>query len=186
MGAAMPKTDTNKSDSQSTLSKATAELKDDLTLLWAKLEGWQQDNYYIHSGYRSPSSSYRKSISSLTYLHNESVNIYTHLLGSLAFLVASIALYFFLAPRHATTASKTDVRVFACFFAGAVTCLGMSAAFHLFSNHSRAVQQLGNKLDYLGIVFLIWGSFIPSIYYGFGCHPALITRYWTMVRLPPP
>jgi hypothetical protein len=33
----------------------------ELTVLWHELEDWQQDNHYIHSGYRPASNSYRKS-----------------------------------------------------------------------------------------------------------------------------
>jgi predicted membrane channel-forming protein YqfA (hemolysin III family) len=36
-------------------------------------------------------------------------------------------------------------------------------------------------MDYIGIVFLIVGSFIPSIFYGFYCHPILQILYITMV-----
>jgi adiponectin receptor len=57
----------------------------------------------------------------------------------------------------------------------------MSATFHAISNHSPEVARWGNQLDYLGIVCLIWGSFVPSIYYGFLEDGALIVRYWTMV-----
>ena len=39
----------------------------------------------------------------------------------------------------------------------------------------------GNQLDYLGIVILMWGSTIPSIYYGFYCDPGLQKAYWTNV-----
>ena len=74
-----------------------------------------------------------------------------------------------------------DVFVFGCFFLGAIICLGMSATYHTISNHSHEVAQCGNKLDYLGIVFLIWGSFIPVLYYGFQKDPQLMYRYWTMV-----
>jgi adiponectin receptor len=73
--------------------------------------------------------------------------------------------------------------VFSCFFFGAVACLGMSATYHTISNHSHEVAVLGNKLDYLGIVFLIWGSFIPVLYYAFESEPALMRTYWAMVRL---
>jgi len=167
-------------DMPSTISEATTALKQDVTNLWSTLEHWQQDNHYIHTGYRPASSSYTKSLGSLSHLHNESVNIYTHLLGAMIFLLSSIPLFStHLTPPHA---DKRDVYVFAAFISGAVTCLFLSATFHTVSNHSRAVQQWGNKLDYLGIVFLIWGSFIPSIYYGFACHSRLITRYWTMVK----
>lgn len=124
---------------------------------------------------------YTKSLHSLGYLHNESVNIYTHLLGAVAALILSVVLYDSLRPRY-NTASHEDVVVFACFFAGAAACLGISGSYHTICNHSAEVSRWGNHLDYMGIVFLIWGSFIPSIYYGF-CRddPTLVVRYWTMV-----
>lgn len=34
----------------------------------------------------------------------------------------------------------------------------------------------------MGIIILIWGSFIPSVYYGFNSDPRLTKLYWTMVR----
>ena len=119
---------------------------------------------------------------SLGYIHNETVNIYTHLLGAVVALIMSGVLYSTLAPRY-ETATTEDIVVFGCFFAGAAACLGMSATYHTISNHSPEVARWGNQLDYMGIVFLIWGSFIPSIYYGFHDHSALVRRYWTMVRM---
>lgn len=156
-------------------------VKEELIVLWEKLPSWQQDNRFIVSGYRSASGSYRKSAASLGYLHNETINIYTHLLGSIAFAIGGFVLWSTIATRYKTATSE-DVYVFSCFFLGAVTCLGMSATYHTISNHSEVVSRFGNKLDYLGIVFLIWGSFIPSIYYGFSCSPEWISTYWTMVR----
>lgn len=44
------------------------------------------------------------------------------------------------------------------------------------------MNRLGNQLDYLGIVALIWGSMVPSVYYGFYCEPMLQNVYWAMVR----
>jgi adiponectin receptor len=152
-----------------------------LTYLYHELPIWLQDNPSIHTGYRSPSNSYRKSFHSLSYLHNESVNIYTHLFGSLAFLIISILVFRSIASGYSTSTSE-DVWVFACFFAGAIACLGMSATYHTISNHSHAVAKWGNQLDYVGIVALIWGSFVPIVFYGFQRNPELITRYWAMVR----
>lgn len=57
----------------------------------------------------------------------------------------------------------------------------MSATYHTISNHSLEVAKFGNQLDYLGIVFLIWGSFIPSIFYGFRDDVRLIQTYWAMI-----
>ncbi|PVH98703.1 HlyIII-domain-containing protein [Periconia macrospinosa] len=151
-----------------------------LTILWSDLPHWQRDNHYIHSGYRPSSNSYLKSVTSLTYLHNESVNIYTHLLGAVLSLFSSYTIYTTLAPRY-TSATREDVVVFSAFFLGAFACLGMSATYHTISNHSHAVAIWGNKLDYLGIIFLIWGSFIPVLYYAFQRDPHLMKTYAAMI-----
>jgi adiponectin receptor len=155
-------------------------IEDKLTYLWNEIAPWQQDNAYITSGYRPQSNSYAKSWKSLLYIHNETVNIYTHLLGAVAFFITSYFLYGELEPRY-ETASREDLWVFGCFFAGAVACLGMSGTYHTIQNHSHEVAVWGNKLDYLGIVFLIWGSFIPVLYYAFEEEPGLMKTYWTMV-----
>lgn len=157
-------------------------------LTWDDLPAWQRDNSFIQTGYRQASSSYRVSVASLAYLHNETVNIWSHLVGALFFLLVAVAggyaavfLEHEIARRYAT-ASRADVLVFACFFAGAVACLGMSATFHTLSNHSPAVARWGNKLDYAGIVLLIVGSYVPALYYGFWCHPELMVLYQSIVR----
>ena len=149
-------------------------------LHWNDLPHWQRDNQHIHQGYRPASFSYLVSFQSLCYIHNETVNIYTHLLPSLVSLPCSYWLYWELRPRY-ETASHHDVLAFACFFLGVVFCLGMSATYHTISNHSPMVARIGNALDYVGIVGLITGSFIPSMYYGFYCSPIFQRLYWGMV-----
>lgn len=168
---------------QDVKNKATAletKLEQKLTCLWHEIAPWQRDNAYITSGYRPQSNSYLKSWSSLLYLHNETVNIYTHLLAAIVFFFSSYFLYHELQPRY-QTASKEDVYVFSCFFAGAVACLGMSGTYHTISNHSHEVAVWGNKLDYLGIVGLIWGSFVPVLFYAFEEERGLRRGYWSMV-----
>ena len=167
-----------------TVKQAEKRIEEALLVLWDDLPSWQQDNHYIHSGYRPASGSFSKSFASLAYLHNESVNIYSHLIGAVIFSIAAGILYTQIKPRY-DTASSGDVLAFSCFFLGAALCLGMSATYHAISNHSQHVAKFGNKLDYVGIVFLITGSFIPSIYYGFYCQPQLQKTYWTMVSGTP-
>lgn len=48
-------------------------------------------------------------------------------------------------------------------------------------NHSHAVTSFCNRLDYLGILVLMWGAGIPTIYYGFFCNPNLRLIYWASV-----
>lgn len=162
--------------------QTAADVSDSILVAWNDLPDWQQDNQYILSSYRPASGSYQGSFDSLFYLHTESINIYSHLLGAVLFILTVPAAYTVLKPRY-EAASWQDVYVFSCFFASAIGCLGMSATYHMIMNHSREVSSFGNKLDYIGIVLLIWGSFIPSIYYGFACDPKYINVYWTMVRV---
>ena len=51
-------------------------------------------------------------------------------------------------------------------------------------NNSKEVAARCNKLDYLGILVLMWGAGIPTIYYGFYCNESLRWLYWTSVYLP--
>ncbi|TGO46001.1 hypothetical protein BCON_0351g00090 [Botryotinia convoluta] len=111
-----------------------------------------------------------------------SVNIYSHLFGSILFATLPFSLYRQIAPRYAT-ATIADIVVFSTFFFGVAICFLLSATFHLLANHSKRVNALGNQLDYLGVVILMWGSTIPTVYYGFYCDPAIQETYWTMISL---
>lgn len=138
------------------------------------------DNHYIKTGYRPASASFKRSFHSLTYLHNETINIWSHLLGAIVFLTISAFLYHVVAARY-PTATTSDILAFTSFFTGCAVCLGMSATYHAISNHSEEVAKFSNKLDYVGIVGLIAGSFVPSVYYGFWCSAAAQRTYWTMI-----
>ena len=156
------------------------------TVLWAwdELPDWRKDNHFIITGYRQTSNSYRGSFGSIFSLHNESINIWSHLLGAITFSTIGLLAYNFfeatVAPRYAS-ATGTDWFVFGCFFAGAFLCLGMSATYHALCNHSPSVAKWGNKLDYTGIVCLILGSYVPALYYGFFCLPRLMELYLSTV-----
>ncbi|KLU88860.1 hypothetical protein MAPG_07842 [Magnaporthiopsis poae ATCC 64411] len=170
-----------------TAKAAEAKVEHALLILWDELEEWRRDNAFIQRGYRRTSNSYRACAASLAYLHNESVNIWSHLLGAVFFSALGLWLlrrFFYAAVAVAVVvADKADVLAFACFFAGAFLCLGMSATFHAVINHSPGVAKWGNKLDYSGIVFLIVGSYVPALYYGFRCDPPLMRIYLSAVSL---
>ncbi len=148
--------------------------------LWEEIPSWQQDNEYILSGYRQATGSLKRCFQSLGYIHNETVNIYSHIIGAAIFLTAPVYTYRALYLRY-PLADQADIFVFSTFFYGVSTCFILSAIYHIISNHSPRVQKFGNQLDYLGIVILMWGSTIPSIYYGFYCDPRLQKIYWANV-----
>ncbi|KAJ4389712.1 hypothetical protein N0V93_007184 [Gnomoniopsis smithogilvyi] len=167
-----------------TVKSVEKKIESTLLLAWDDLDEWRRDNAFIISGYRPTSNSYRGSFSSIFSIHNESVNIWTHLAGSILFTTVGVAAFYFyeklIAPRY-SSATWTDTLVFGCFFAGAFLCLGMSATFHTLCNHSPEVAKWGNKLDYTGIVCLIIGSYMPAMYYGFYCLPELMEVYLSAI-----
>jgi len=129
------------------------------------LPKWLQDNDFIRQGYRPPLPSFWDCIKSIFSIHTETGNIWTHMLGCIAFLgVAS----FFLSCEDPEIRTE-DKMVFSAFFTGACVCLGLSTCFHTFLCHSEWAGQLFSKLDYVGIALLIMGSFVPWLYYSFYC-----------------
>jgi len=75
---------------------------------------WLQDNQYITSGYRSELS-VSTCCKSLFHIHNETINIWTHLLAFLGFFILS---YYTLA-YHLDSPTYVDYIIFGIFLAGA-------------------------------------------------------------------
>ncbi|EEY22891.1 hemolysin-III family protein [Verticillium alfalfae VaMs.102] len=106
-----------------------------------------RDNSFILSGYRDVSFSYWQCLQSTLELHNETVNIWSHALGSLWFLHQ----FFDDCIKDDTTALLTSDRfAIGMFDMSVALCFFFSAAFHTFSNHSRSVYRLSNQMDHLG------------------------------------
>ncbi|KAH7378547.1 mPR-like GPCR protein [Cadophora sp. MPI-SDFR-AT-0126] len=141
-----------------------------------------RDNDFIISGYRPAARSIQKSLKSLIQLHNETINIHSHLFGALLFLALPFIVCFDLFTHHSIGYSK-DILVFSTFFFGVAVCFFLSAGFHTFNSYSERIHKQGNQLDYLGIVILMWGSSIPFIFYGFYCDQKLQTLYWSIVSV---
>lgn len=131
---------------------------------WSEIPLWQQDNSYIHSGYVRETLSYVKTLASLTYLHNESVNIYTHLVPGVACFFSCFYLVNTVQEKFDSTTWK-DYAMFCVFLGGAACALSLSGCFHTLKSHSEGVMVFGNKLDYLGIIVLITASMISLLYY---------------------
>lgn len=130
------------------------------------LPRWLQDNDYLHKGHRPPLPSFSACFGSIFRIHTETGNIWTHLLGCVAFI--GVAIYFL--SRPAIEIQMQEKMIFGVFFIGAIVCLGFSFAYHTLYCHSEMVGKLFSKLDYCGIALLIMGSFVPWLYYSFYCH----------------
>ncbi|KAJ2156626.1 hypothetical protein IW143_002950 [Coemansia sp. RSA 520] len=149
-------------------------------LRWDELPAWMRDNHFIRDGYRHPTNSFRKCFASWLYVHNETGNIMTHVIGALAFLILSFTAARGLLHEFATVDWHDTVTLYA-FLCGAVGCMGLSALFHTVTCHSPGVQRAYNKCDYVGIVCLIVGSCVPIFCYMFYCHPKLKAAYLALI-----
>uniref|UniRef100_A0A1Y1MLP3 Adiponectin receptor protein n=1 Tax=Photinus pyralis TaxID=7054 RepID=A0A1Y1MLP3_PHOPY len=130
------------------------------------LPHWLQDNDYLKHGHRPPLPSFRDCFKSIFRIHTETGNIWTHLIGCIAFIC--IGAYFLVHPT--LEIQLQEKLLFGIFFIGAIVCLGFSFAFHTVCCHSEFVSLLFSKLDYCGISLLIMCSNVPWLYYGFYCH----------------
>ncbi|KAJ1958733.1 hypothetical protein GGI12_004663 [Dipsacomyces acuminosporus] len=124
---------------------------------------------YIITGYRRLCYSYRACIHSLTYVHNETGNILTHFLALAIFIGLAISTNYNLLPAAMSPgrASWCDYFVFYGYIFSACVCFTLSTLFHLFSCHSHNHHVAWLKCDFVGILILILGSFLPGLYYGY-------------------
>ena len=87
---------------------------------------WQQDNEYILSGYRPTSGSIWKSITSLLYINNQTINTYSHLVGCVIFIF--LPLYFYEhVYKYQQNAQAVDVLLISIYTTGVAICFAFSA-----------------------------------------------------------
>ena len=141
---------------------------------------WYQDNPNIRTGYRPVSNSNRLCFWSWTYIHNETFNIYSHLIPAVGFLLAQIYMEN-LVSVHFPNATAGDRIIFVFFLATATITLTLSFSYHTLMNHSIRISHLWLRLDYIGILVLTLGDFVSGIYLVFYCDPTLQKVYWTMI-----
>ena len=146
-------------------------------LKYDELPVWAQDNSYIHSHFRPSTHSYKDCLRSCFYMHNETGNIYSHLLATIWMIVLPIFLYPY-AKAHYPSADVDDWIVLGLFFLGGALCFGLSTVYHVFSSHSHAVHDVYLRLDLLGISTVTAGCFPPGVWYTFPCASRETKMFW--------
>jgi len=106
------------------------------------IPGWLQDNDFIISGHPMPTHSYKRSFRLWRCLHMETMNIWTHLLGSAAFVGAGITLH-----RSAISSrlnlTTGDKFAFGISLSAAALCFGLSTTFHTTESFLQHSPSLG-------------------------------------------
>ncbi|KAI8963108.1 hemolysin-III channel protein-like protein Izh2 [Daldinia sp. FL1419] len=149
-------------------------------LEWDHLPPWKQRGCeHLRTGYRPECASLWSCLYSWSYLHNETVNIFTHIVGAVIFLALPLYVFRTEIPPRYKVATAGDILVCSVYFLGVGICFTLSTVFHTFMCHSEAAYSLGVKLDYQGIILLIWGANIALIYYSMPCDLSSRIAYWT-------
>ncbi|KAK7203240.1 adiponectin receptor protein 1 [Myxozyma melibiosi] len=136
--------------------------------------GWRE-NPYICRGYRF-CATYSECVVSMFKVHNETCNIWTHIIGFVMML--TIALYYYPATPLFATMTTYDKVVFGIFLFAALKCLLTSTIWHTFN--SIGVLEHKQKfacVDYTGISILIACSIMTTQYTSFYCQPTMRMIY---------
>lgn len=131
-------------------------------------------NPHIKTGYRGylPKS---LCVKSLFILHNETINIWSHLL---------VGFYFFFQYFYdldllngGDSNSFYDQTAFIGMIVTIQLCMFCSTAFHLFNCHSQEMCSRLLLLDFVGICLGLSGCFFPVTHYAFYCYPQTRNNY---------
>jgi adiponectin receptor len=165
-------------DDSSLLQTAAARV----LLLYDDLPEWAKDNEHILSGWRPETNSYCKSFKSMTYIHNESGNIYIRLFAAL-WMVELGSWWSGYANKWYPATNSDDAIVFFLFFLGGIVWYLLSTAYHVFSNDCHTTHLFCLKLDFLCILVVTAGCFPPGLWYTFPCASREVKFTWITVSV---
>ncbi|XP_062333816.1 progestin and adipoQ receptor family member 3b [Osmerus eperlanus] len=135
-----------------------------------------KENPYITDGYRAHLPS-KLCLKSIFILSNETVNIWSHLLGFMLFF--SLAVNDLSTVLPASGANWEDYVIYTIGLCCFQMCMLCSVGYHLFSCHrSEQMCRRWLALDYAGISVGILGCYVPGVFYAFYCN-----GFWRLVYL---
>ncbi|CAN8314912.1 unnamed protein product [Cochlearia groenlandica] len=170
---------------------------------YEELPMYMKDNEYIHNHYRCQWSLRDTFLSAFSW-HNETLNIWTHLIGFMIFMgmmvVSSLEttelglagdsnmtqhisslLNSQEEPNHYQNQEAVPKWPWLLYLAGAMSCLICSSVSHLLACHSKRFNLFFWRLDYAGISLMIISSFFAPIYYAFSCNPYIRILYLSSI-----
>ncbi|KAJ3083557.1 Adiponectin receptor protein 2 [Rhizoclosmatium hyalinum] len=141
---------------------------------------YMQDNEDIHGHYRA-FYSYKENWISLFHLHNESVNVWNHLIGGFISIVLGLCSLYGITIRTLNLADPMDrIMILLHCLASAFTFF-TSGLYHLHLSHSYEAYNWWGCWDYAGISAQIGGATVALLYYLFYCETGLRTMWATLV-----
>ncbi|KAK4459781.1 hemolysin-III related-domain-containing protein [Cladorrhinum samala] len=148
----------------------------------SEVPDWYAHNTYLLSGYRPVTGSARFCFESLVGLHNETVNIWSHLLPGMIAVAGNCYLHLYFA-RYYPASLLADRLAIHVYLTSSVICFGMSSLYHTLNCHSQAYSDLWARWDYAAIILQTVGSFTSGVYVTFYHHRGLQNLYWAMTLI---
>ena len=139
-----------------------------------ELPEWYKNNEYIITGYRKPDNNIKNCLTSMFHIHNETFNIWSHLLGGIIFLIL-IGITFL---ENLNITNKLILTGYCLFI---MFALFASASYHTFMHHSHEIQTKCILIDYQGVVFIIFASSSILIYNTFHQYIMLLIIYISII-----
>ena len=138
---------------------------------------------FIVSGYRPPQNETTSLpttvLRELSYFHNETGNMVTHVFG--LGIIVTIAINYFLSAGLQST--FLDKVVMGLYFGSVSYCFAASVCFHALCSHPYQTYCKALTCDMLGIVACILGSFYSGLWLGFRCHSRIAYIYMGIISI---
>ncbi|CAL8072943.1 unnamed protein product [Orchesella dallaii] len=135
-------------------------------------------NPYITGGYRNNLAPV-ECIKSLFWWTNETLNIWSHLLGFGFFF--SLTVYDILGLTNLPTTQPWDQTIFSLLLICFQACMILSAAYHVFCCCSEKSYRQWLTADLLGVSLSLVAIYISGIYFAFSCVPFWLNFYLSTV-----
>ena len=135
------------------------------------LPHWLQDNIYLQKSHRAQLQSVRHCFRSMLTLHTETVNIWSHLIAFMFYLLQCLMIFVLkYDPFGKVDIHKLpwedQIMVFSL-FPCVMLSFFCSFLFHLMCIHSEKVSSYFGKLDYIGILLHMASKGVTFYYFGF-------------------
>lgn len=122
--------------------------------------------HYVEYGYRNGELNFWNVFNSLFTMHNETTNIWSHLIGFICMSVAGINVSIDLFSKGT---SLSEIFAIELYIFCACSCLLLSSIYHWFGCLSEQCHHCLLRLDLTGVALLVSGSFLPGVFYGIKC-----------------
>ncbi|KAE9554235.1 hypothetical protein FO519_002534 [Halicephalobus sp. NKZ332] len=132
-------------------------------------------NEHIHSAYRPMKLTSRMCLESIFLWNNESINIWSHLLGFVYFSIVQFNNHYYRLP--AVGASSNDHLFSFLSVFGSQLCMVLSAGYHTFGCINPKTRQSWLRADVFGISAGLLGMYLGGIYSSFYCFPEIQKGY---------